>query len=106
MIKRLNRVIEKKVIDLIWRSSTPYQLDPFDYMLEPFCLVPWNQMFSRITKECWTRERNSQAYRKNAKLVNADVAEVQIMPEDDSDGLKEDIVASKSPAGNDLSMKS
>jgi hypothetical protein len=60
-------------------------------MLEPFCLVPWKQMFSRITKECWTRERNSQEYLKNAELVNADVAEVQIMPEDDPDGLNEDI---------------
>ena len=75
-------------------------------MLEPFCLVIWKQMFSRITKECWTRECYSQEYRKNAELVNADVAEVQIMPEDDPDGLKEDIVASKNPAGHDLSMKS
>ena len=82
----------RKVIDLIWRSAIPYQLDPFDYMLEPFCVVPWKQTFSRIIKECWTREGYSQEYRKNAELVNANVAEVQIMlPVDDPGGLKEDI---------------
>ncbi len=56
--------------------------------------------------ECWTREAYSEEYRKSAELVNENVAEVQIMPEDDPDGLKEDIVASKNPAGHDLSMKS
>ncbi len=48
----------------------------------------------------------SREYRKKAELVNADVAELQIMPEDDPDGLKEDIVASKIPAGPDHSRKS
>ncbi len=63
-------------------------------------------MLSRIQKECRTREDYSQEYRKNAKLVNADVAEVQILPEDDQDGFKKSIVAGKNSAGHDLSMKS
>ncbi len=76
-------------------------------MLEPFCVISWKQMFSRIIKKCWTREGYSQEYRKNAELVNANVAEAKIMlPGDDPDGLKEDIDASKNPAGHDLSMKS
>ncbi len=52
-------------------------------------------MFSRITQECCTREGFSHEYREEAELVNADVVEVQIMPEDDPDGFKEDTVASK-----------
>ncbi len=42
---------------------------------------------------------------RKPKLVNADVAEVQIMPEDDPDGLKKDIFARKKPAGHDHSIK-
>lgn len=32
--------------------------------------------------------------------MDADFVEVQIMPENDPDGLKEDFVARKTPAGN------
>jgi hypothetical protein len=38
--------------------------------------------------------------------VNADVKKDQIMPEGDPDGLKEDILGSKYPAGHDHSTKS
>ncbi len=53
-------------------------------------------MFSPITQECCTHEVFSHEYCKEAELLNADDVEVQleIMSEDDPDGLKEDIVAS------------
>ncbi len=62
-------------------------------------------MFSQKTQARWTRDGFFHKYHKKAELVN-DVVEVQIMPEDDLDGLKGDIVASKTPAGHDHSMKS
>ncbi len=43
-------------------------------------------MLSRITLECCSREGFSHEHRKEAELVNADIEEVQIMPEDDPGG--------------------